>query len=243
MKKRPLSSAPTSVAEFDFAARREFVTGASQRKEQRRKEAEIRALEKRKEERRLLRAERREKIQEHINHVRNSQRLAALAAAKIPVEKRESIAAAKPKDGTSGTTDKAASFQVSALEAAKCKRTALPEARSNDVLQAVRLLPAAIGEVAPSPWLVGSCVSLTVGGFADPQEAATAPSHAPSSHPDARPIKDRTSSSVRRPSTPQVASRGGKRSVGRRRVSRGGQRPQKKRHKSRKPQQKRSGRR
>lgn len=41
-----------------FAVRSsEFITGASKRKEQRRKEAEARALEKQKEERRLLRAQ------------------------------------------------------------------------------------------------------------------------------------------------------------------------------------------
>ncbi|CDI82829.1 hypothetical protein, conserved [Eimeria acervulina] len=79
-KKAPKGSAQGTAALFDFAARREFITGASKRKEQRRKEAETRALEKQKEERRLLRAQRREKIREHINYIQRSQRLAEAAA-------------------------------------------------------------------------------------------------------------------------------------------------------------------
>ncbi|XP_026191353.1 uncharacterized protein LOC34619852 [Cyclospora cayetanensis] len=80
MKRRSRTTGQSTVATFDFAARREFVTGATHRKELRRRDAQARLLEKRKEERRLLRAERREKIREHINHVNRSQQLAAAAA-------------------------------------------------------------------------------------------------------------------------------------------------------------------
>lgn len=55
--------------------------------------------------------QRREKIREHINRVQDSQRLAALAAAKIPLQKRETIAADNRKGSKGVSTGKAASPQ------------------------------------------------------------------------------------------------------------------------------------
>ncbi|OEH78246.1 hypothetical protein cyc_03099 [Cyclospora cayetanensis] len=195
MKRRSRTTGQSTVATFDFAARREFVTGATHRKELRRRDAQARLLEKRKEERRLLRAERREKIREHINHVNRSQQLAAAAA--NPNLKAHSLkdnisCSSKTTNAPGGMAALCALKSLcilpnildympvshpplfrsdDVLNSRKACSVQPPQRPSANVIQAVRLLPAEAPEGASvSPWHIASCVSLSLGGFPQPRE-------------------------------------------------------------------------
>lgn len=240
MKKRPARYAVSTAAEFNFAARREFVRGASQRKEERRKEAQARALQKQKQERRVLRAERREKIQEHIRHVQTSQRLAAAAAASLPSKKQKAVGSLKLKGSSANIKIPnvcGASTEISSQAVSTVKE------QVTDVVQAVRLVPAVSEASAAAPWLVGSCVSLSVGGFdQDSQGTPSAPVHLPQPKPETSPQQHKVAQGASVPSRiSSVTPKWGAKVRGTRRVSRGGKKPSKKRHKSRKPQRKRGG--
>ncbi|CDJ34414.1 uncharacterized protein EMH_0020180 [Eimeria mitis] len=174
-KKNPKGSDSGYTAVFDFAARREFITGASKRKEQRRQEAQARALEKQKEERRLLRAQRREKIREQINYVKRSQQLAEAAAEAITLrhKKRQKSVGADSQESRASDSSPATKREGHAAEKAWKASEAQP-AKTSEVVQAVRLLPPPTNDVSSSPWHIASCVSLSIGGFVEAPAAAAA---------------------------------------------------------------------
>ncbi|CDI87091.1 hypothetical protein, conserved [Eimeria praecox] len=172
-KKTPKKSDPGSVAVFDFAARRDFITGASKRKEQRRREAQEKLLEKQRQERRLLRAQRRERIREHINYVKRCRQLAQAAA-----ETATSLGGKQQKVVGLDSLDKGASTNAKKHEgdAAEAGRRASGSrpSQTSEVVQGIRLLPPSANDASSSPWQIASCVSVSLGGFIEPATAATA---------------------------------------------------------------------
>ncbi|KAL8431156.1 hypothetical protein ACSSS7_005474 [Eimeria intestinalis] len=246
MKKKPKLFAASTVAEFDFAARRAFITGAAQRKDQRRKLAQAQAAEKQREERRQLRAD-------------ISQRLSREASACLASAKKRSAAAAStpgvalcfegngsPYPATVlrglGCMENAW-LQVACMHACMCGFAACLDAAK----QTLRLLPEASASPVASPWLVGSCVSVSLGGFADSAAAHASPAQPlPPAPPPASPAAPAVPAACnQRQQQQQQQQRGALRqkpSTARRVSRKGGQKnkPQKKRHKSRKPLRKRS---
>ncbi|KAL8271959.1 hypothetical protein Esti_004083 [Eimeria stiedai] len=248
MKKKPKLFAATTVAEFDFAARLAFITGAAQRKDQRRKLAQAQAAEKQREERRQLRADRRERIRDHIRHVQLSQRLSHEASAGLVAVKQRSAAAAasKPEVALSAEGNGNLSPASGACMYFARKVVQLPETQRPSVWWAhttLRLLPEASAPSVASPWLVGSCVSVSLGGFANAGAAQASPSQ-PLPPAPAPAAATAACSQQQQQQQQQASSKGGSRPrASARRVSRGGglkSKPQKKRHKSRRPLRKRS---
>ncbi|CDJ56534.1 hypothetical protein, conserved [Eimeria maxima] len=247
--KAPKGSAVGSVALFDFAAREEFITGASKRKEQRRKEAHERALQKQKEERRLLRAQRREEIREHINYVKRSQELAEVAAevvTSLQGKRQKRCVGIESRGGHSNTSSQATKQEGDAAER-DWKAPKPHPGQTSEAVQAVRLLPPPTNDASSSPWHIGSCVSLSLGGFIEPQAAAPPPT-ARAPHPQQTQSEASGNSKrkqLQNPSTsgtPNVAMSVKKRPQGTPRGAKSGKQKQKKRHKSRGTQRKRRNR-
>ncbi|CDJ49715.1 hypothetical protein, conserved [Eimeria brunetti] len=177
--KSPKGSALGSVAVFDPAARLEFITGASKRKEQRRKEAQARALEKQKEERRLLRAQRREKIREHINYVQRTQRLAEAASAAVTSFHKQN----KKSVGLDSRINSRKPKREGDAADKGWKASEAQPAQASEIVQAVHLLPPPANGASSSPWNIASCVSLSLGGFIEAPAEAGATTAAPATGP------------------------------------------------------------
>nr|AET50687.1 hypothetical protein [Eimeria tenella] len=248
MKKRSKKTTSDAVVTFDFAARREFVTGVSKRKEQRRNEAKIRAIERQKEERRRLRAERREKIREHITHVRHSQLLAESAATPtLEGGLRTLVSQTKGSSSSSKRHRNAAGSATSCYVSVGVENNAeaqLSQDHAVEPMQNVRLLPPSAEEAAASPWQIASCVSLSVGGFMEHLKSSEN-QETQLSQPSASTVLKgaNAGSSSSRSGMPQTTPEGKTRPFRTTRpLRRNRQKHLRKRHKSRKPQRKGSSR-